>query len=511
MIDQNKVLLGQCIFVCKEAIVKETYLKLRQSAVEALQSIVQLHSQADFSDIVLREQISKVLFIVLPQIATVLTKVCQEETLRGPHLIEASLRTLGRFLCLILEDYEKKSNFDKISNDDFRQLLKSNDETEEKPSKGKVDVTKVEKDEEWMKNTSQNLSKLLPNLKTLRVSHLVIRTELVLMSFNLLDKCFPNVQHFARFLLENLISTCEDEDEKLRNFSKTAIRKLSETKLNINQEISDLFASHLIILPRLILTGLDNEQISGLSLLNNFLLLDNSFLENQILLEKCINILLNCCEIDVSNQLILFETSNLDHNLSDDFYQLKMPWKNFKNFKSESARKKFSQVCKSIGKSKSSQVCINYILDHISSLNHLVLIIEILNCENASFEKEEITNVVEEFLNESYWHMQTELSKEIKKDSTHEEWFKDDITSMEIKLSEINIDDEQQEKMNLKTIRYNILCTCFVTELIGCASLRLRRNFQPFILRSLHRILEKAGNSNFLIRSAGLYSMQLIE
>lgn len=29
MVNENKILLGQCIFVCKEAIVKESYLKLR--------------------------------------------------------------------------------------------------------------------------------------------------------------------------------------------------------------------------------------------------------------------------------------------------------------------------------------------------------------------------------------------------------------------------------------------------------------------------------------------------
>jgi hypothetical protein len=29
MVNENKILLGQCIFICKEAISKETYLKLR--------------------------------------------------------------------------------------------------------------------------------------------------------------------------------------------------------------------------------------------------------------------------------------------------------------------------------------------------------------------------------------------------------------------------------------------------------------------------------------------------
>lgn len=88
------MLLSQCIFVCKEAILKETYIKLRKSVVEALMSLTQVHDKSDFSDAVLREQISTVIFIVLPKIATVLIKVCQEDTLRGPHLVKASLIAL---------------------------------------------------------------------------------------------------------------------------------------------------------------------------------------------------------------------------------------------------------------------------------------------------------------------------------------------------------------------------------------------------------------------------------
>jgi hypothetical protein len=233
--------------------------------VEALMSITQVHDKSDFNDIVLREQISKVIFIVLPQIATVLIKICQEDTLRGPHLIKSSLKTLGRFLNLILEDYEKKSKSENVSNFDFVKLLNGGVEKDSKSSKGpKVDITKVEKSNEWLTSTAENLSRLIPNLKTLRASqYREIRYELAILSFNLLSKCLPNVQTYSRLLIENLISCCDDNDEQVRKFSKECMRELKEIIPNLNQEISELFTAHLILMPRVILTGMESEQVAG--------------------------------------------------------------------------------------------------------------------------------------------------------------------------------------------------------------------------------------------------------
>lgn len=254
-------------------------------------------------------------------------------------------------------------------------------------------------------------------------------------------------------------------------------------------------------------------------MLNSFLSIDNLALKNQPILEKFMNILLNCCETDISNDLVLYECPTFDDNqLNDDYYKLQTPWKNFKNFKSESAKIKFLQICKNIGSSKVSHICVNYLIDNINSLEHLILLIEIMSCENPSLEHSQIENVIEEFLSENYWKMVIDVPKETIKKSTNEEWFQD-ITpglyesAIEIRLRDLRLEDndeEVQSKINLKMVRYNILCTCFVTELIGCAALQLGKKFQKFILRSMHKILEKAGSSKFLIKSAGLHSINCI-
>lgn len=514
MIKNNRMFISQCIFVCKEAIESEKFLKLRILAVEALLGLTQIHDNFDHTDLVLREQISKVLFIVLPKVSNVLIKVCQEDTLRGPHLIKIALKTLGRFLCLILEDYEKKSLNTYYSNEEFMKLLNVTKKTEEISSKKLKIEGDMEINSEWMSVTSQNLSKLIPNLTPLRVSqYRDIRYELVVFSFNLLNKCLVNVQNFSKCLIENLIACSEDEDEKVKNYCLNSLKSL-----NFYHEISELFTNHLIEMPRIIMTGLENEQISGLKLLKSYLNIDHKLLDNPPILEMFINILLNCCEINTSHDLVLFETTNSKHDLSDDYYQLKKPWRKFKNFKSDAAESKFFEICQILGKSEISYTCLNYILDRINSLEHLILIIAIIEF-NSTLTKSAISNVIEEFLNESYWDMEVKLKERKVVKNPREEWYKDNTpglyeSAIQVKLTDLKLDEDNNEReerdINLKTIRYNVLCACFVTELIGIAAIQLGKDFQPFILSSINKILEKAGNSNFLIKSAGIYSIKCI-
>lgn len=194
-----------------------------------------------------------------------------------------------------------------------------------------------------------------------------------------------------------------------------------------------------------------------------------------------------------------------------------MPWKKFKNFKSDSARKKFSEVCRNIGESKVAHTCIDYILDRLNCLEHLVLLIEILSCDSLN-EKGLIDTVMDEFLGENYWKMDVNLKKKYVRNETNEEWFQDSVpglyeSAIEIKIRDVRPEDEDQEiqtKLNLKIVRYNILCTCFVTELIGCVAMQLKKGFQRYILRSMHKILEKAGSSKFIIRSAGLHALNCV-
>lgn len=497
-------------------------------------SIMQLHDKADFSDIVLRDQISKIVFLVLPQISAVLIKTCLEETLKGSSLVQISTKAFGRFLCLVFEDYEGKSS-SSLTNHDFLSLVSNSKSIKEEnasvlepKNQSKEDYIKsLKKSDQWLLEAAQRLLPALERLKSLRGSeHQNIRMELAILSTNLLLKCLPNVQRFSSFLLENLVMFADDSDSTIKEHSKSTLKKMSDNFSELNQEIGELFVSHLTTMPRIVMIGDESEQIAGFTLLNSFIItmtakgsLLGSLLHSPVMLEKFMNLMLSCCEIEVINELMFYE--NLaSESLSDKFYHLEMPWKQFKNLKNELIVKKFNEICHNIGKSSSAQICVNHLLDNINSIEYLVLLIEILKCGNdLLLAKDQIEAIIEEFSNETYWTMNLQASKRIEKTTQpmNEEWFKD-ITlglyesAIEVRLRNVSLKDDEDKviELNLKSIKYNILCTCFVLELVATTSKILQVRFQRFLLKILHRVLEKAGSSNFLVRSAGIYAIESI-
>ena len=498
----------------------------RKCAIEALISLMQIHDKADLNDIVLRDQISQLVFVTLPQISAVLINVCQEETLRGKSLVQVATNALGRFLCLVFEDYEKTSE-KCITNKDFMSLIKTLDVLNDENILQPKNIMNLKKSREWLQAASKKLQPALLRLNNLRGSeHQSIRNELAVFSWSLLQKCLPNIQCFAPFLLENLVLFTDDSDQQIREFSQTSLRRLTNFLPDLNQKIAELFMSHLTVMPRIILTGDESEQIAGFTLLNSLVrtITDekvqlNSFLDNPVVLEKFLNVMLSCCEIDVPSDFLFYE--NLaSGSLDDQFYQMKMPWKQFRNLKNEFIIKKFSQVCHNVGSSSAAQLCVNHLLDNMNSIEYLVLIIEILDSgPQTTLAKDQVEGIVEEFLNESYWTMKVHGVKAIESSqrSANEQWYEDHTqglyeSAIEIRLRDVKPEDEHNEAhdISLKTIKYNILCTCLVVELMGVAAKVLKMNFQRFMLRVLHLVLEKAGSSNFIIRSAGLYALELI-
>lgn len=516
--------------ICK-AINKTDLIYFRKSAIESLAALMQIHDKADFNDIVLRDQISKIVFLVLPQISAVLFKVCQEETLRGSSLVQAATKTLGRYFCLIFENYEK-SSVSPLTNIDFINLVQNSEVAKDLSSvlqpknQSQVEfVMNLKKSNEWLQAAAIRLAPSMDRLKVLRGSeHSQIRKELATLSWNLLNKCLTNIRCFVPFLLENLVLFADDADTKIREFSQTSLKNLSETLPELNQEIAQLFSSHLTIMPRTILTGDESEQIAGFTLLNSFIITIteknsplNSLLDNSVTLEKLLNVMLSSCEINMSNDLLFYE--NLASGaLDDQFYQMKTPWKQFKNLKSKSIVEKFSEICSNLGRSTAAQVCINHLLDDINSIEYLVLLIEIL-VTDTTFAQDQVEGIVEEFLSETYWAMKIQATARIEKKQrpATEEWYKDNTlglyeSAIEIRLRDVALDEDGKNtnEMNLKAIKYNIICTSLVLELMGTTAKVLAMNFQRFMLQTLHRVLEKAGSSNFIIRSAGLYALEMI-
>lgn len=504
----------------------------RKSAIDALMSLMQLHDNADFTDIVLREQISQIVFLVLPQISAVLIKVCQEETYKGSSVVLSGVKALGRFLCLVFEDYEKKS-VGGLTSDDFLALVSSRKTEDNRTSALKPNnqtqaeyIANLKKTSRWLLEASEKIAPVVKTIGCLRGSDKrEIRRELAIFSRNLLEKCLPNIEALVSFLLENLITLADDADSEIRDFSQKSLEQLAELRPELNEEIVEIFCLHLMSMPRIVLTGDESEQISGFTLLNSLVFIItsdndqlNSLMNNQLLLDRLLNVLLSCCEIEIDHELMFYE--NLSSNdLDDRFYKIRKPWKRYKNLKTEAVAKKFSEVCQNIGRSKSAETFVNYLQDDMNSVEYLALLIEVLQSgEHSTIVQDQVESLVEEFLSDTYWSMQVQASPSLEptKKQVNEEWFHENTpglyeSAVEVRLKDVPMDvDEAPAEVTLKTIKYNILCTCLVLELVGVAASVLQKKFQRFLLPSMHRVLEKAGSSNFIIRAAGIFALESI-
>lgn len=65
-----------------------------------------------------------------------------------------------------------------------------------------------------------------------------------------------------------------------------------------------------------------------------------------------------------------------------------------------------------------------------------------------------------------------------------------------------------ESRININEAKFNVQHICLVLETIGLLSVALRNGFQPFVLRSMHRILEKTGSNNYAIHLAGARALQ---
>lgn len=82
--------LSPMIFTCLEIIKTEKYSKLKIIAINCILTLMHVHDEVDFDDIVLQSQLSNVLFITTPKTFGVLFGVIHGDPKQGSQLISVS-------------------------------------------------------------------------------------------------------------------------------------------------------------------------------------------------------------------------------------------------------------------------------------------------------------------------------------------------------------------------------------------------------------------------------------
>lgn len=85
------------------------------------------------------------------------------------------------------------------------------------------------------------------------------------------------------------------------------------------------------------------------------------------------------------------------------------------------------------------------------------------------------------------------------------------IRTSEIKWKPDEPADSGNETLTINDVKFNVLHTCLILETLASYASFLGAQFQPYLLNSIHRILEKAGSSRYMIHSAGIYALSKLK
>lgn len=297
--------------------------------------------------------------------------------------------------------------------------------------------------------------------------------------------------------------------------------------------IEKQFVDHLIRLFRVAHTGDEDEQIANIRLLRGFIFMLckadrlKITLSNDITLVKFISVLLSMVELE--RPMKLLEENNNIYDLSekktDNVQSLVLlrdntPWKIYKNLRNPKLIKEIASICKCL----SDHVPVNiFILEYLTKLlitnsincNEALVIVQLIAgpfIENDSCESMH-TVILEQLLRDFRWNLATETSEQPVRE--HQTWFEDHVDGLYESAITISLSDIQNTNENdvitIKDIKNNILHMCLTIETIGLYAKRLGERYQIYMLKSLHRLLEKSASVHYMIRISALVALNNVK
>ncbi|XP_037027040.1 TELO2-interacting protein 1 homolog [Bradysia coprophila] len=534
-VPESRALIGQIVYFCVSVIERDTYRKLRMSAINCLLSTLYINDTADFADAVLRDQISNEAYVMTPKILAVLKSIALGDEKLGHSLISLAVKGMGRYLCLIFEDYNRNVTTHGVTFEDFKALI-NRDASEKVIETTDRNVLKPEKNnfspksDEWL---NAAIVKIAPTVESIKIlignKNSTIRLELVHLSISLLEKCFKFIQPCANHLLEILLALSQDEDPCIAKLCDATVRTTLQ-ELPFQDFVEQTFITHIIRLPRIISVGDEDEQIAGMLLLKGLLVtLQHANLKRifavQDTLDRFVAVLVSAVELQRDVSLLQDEYSlrNIDES---EGCVVPSTWKQFKNLRSQVIVEHFQSICELIGSSNASEVVVGYLLqrlpDNVSICNEIIVLLQWLLI--SSDHKTSICNCLEDFLLDIHWHLAVQANKTTKMEMEEfgdTDWYEDRTeglyeSAISIRYTDVrwkgddSVEDSNDE-ITIADAMFNVQHTCLILETVGHFATVLQTDFQPFLFKSLHKILEKSGSSNHAIHMAGLSALNNVK
>lgn len=293
---------------------------------------------------------------------------------------------------------------------------------------------------------------------------------------------------------------------------------------NLIDTIETIFIGHLIKLPRIIYTGDEDEQHANFLLLKGLiraLHITNRLkiiLSNENTLRNLITALTTIVELEKSTNLLeenyslrLVPDTLVDAHIVS--IQNPTPWKEFKNIRNRKLETIIGDICKLLAQNSDVR---NLVLDNllaafgmnVERYNEILVLFQYFIGDTDKLGPVIDLAILEELLNEIRWNLAVEANT-ASSSLQHEysgpsQWYADRTeglyeSAISIRTTDFNVQADSTKIVNaddaitLNDVKMNILHICLVLETVGLYAAALKEKFQTFLLKSLHRILERAG------------------
>lgn len=379
-------------------------------------------------------------------------------------------------------------------------------------------LAKLSRSAEWMAAASR---KLLPYIQSLRSlignEKQAIRLELATMTCTLIEKCSNNMAPCMAFVFELTIALSQDTSSDIaQKCSDTIQRSLNDDHRIGIEAVEQIFHAHLLRMPRIILTGQDDEKIACMLLFKGILQILSGtptklkiLLSNTETLEKFMQILIAAAEMSRSIELLQDEHSIRTMTSTEDVPN-KRPWKQFKHCALPKVHDLLMEIGQCIGQSGACKIVVNFLLDLFenanSSCNEVIVLLQFIL--PVSVDKTYMIVFLTEFLSDQHWQIAVQTNQTIddKRNDGESIWYEDRTnglyeSAVSIRYTDVRYTDNgryQNEVVTINDAKFNVLHICLLLETIGVYAMVLQKEFQPFVMKTLYRILDKTGKNSVI-------------
>ncbi|XP_050068435.1 TELO2-interacting protein 1 homolog [Anopheles maculipalpis] len=441
-VKENLTLLSQAIFVCVRILETERARKLRFQAVDSVLSLLQIHDDFDFDDIVLRCQVAELLFIALPKLLAIFVSIINGDEKQGTAVYRIAIKALGRTLSLIFEDYSKEATNDEYCVERFRQLTASmagKDGNANVLGLGLREDDKIkyfnetERTREWLLQAEKKVEKVLQLILHLRGhEEELVRLEFAKMNCELLRNCTYNMPTCTMHYLQTVIAMCHDESERVRAACEKCQESMPSFTISFaGNRTDELFFEALNQMPRIIYRGEEREQIANFRLITGFLSFFSasqlaSVFSCQNILEQFIMVLLAAAELESVDELIRREYVSYRFQYEEGFHLQKEKkesrWIVLKNVSSARAKQSFLDLIHKLRKHEQAvNTVLMYILEdfyasRLNSNGYLFILSELIpdpNTDCSPAQLEPFKTLLSEVLQPHHWFLELDENDNI--------------------------------------------------------------------------------------------------